>query len=188
MRKLDFKPALTLALITVIITTLLVIMDRSMQTDVNELSGNLKDKCVELMGDGDFDVISDFAGAGYDNMPKGVKKLIVNTDNGSTAFQVITKGYSKDGVNLLIVMNSDASAKSIAVVELTETTGIGTKVNDKNFLDEFIGRKDVKIVKTPAQNDNEIMGITGATKSSKGVADAVNIASEAYGIIFGEAD
>jgi Na+-translocating ferredoxin:NAD+ oxidoreductase RnfG subunit len=181
----DFKPALVLALVVVTATMLLVIMERSLQADESVLSGALKERCIEFMGEGEYEVVLDWLEAGYPiERPKGIAKLIINHDNGSIAFQTITKGYNKDGLNMLIIMNEDGSVMDLAVVQNSETPQIGTKVNERSFLDHFIGQlHEVRIVKGAA-HDNEVAAITGATMSARGVADAVNVSTRAYAQLF----
>jgi len=51
-----------------------------------------------------------------------------------------------------------------------ETPGLGTKVNGEGFLAQFLGKQEAV----------QVDAITGATYSSKGVADAVNQALQIY--------
>jgi len=189
LKTFDFKPTVILAIIVTVTTILLVVMERSIQVDETVLSGAMKEKCVELMGDGEFEVVLDWLEAGYAvQRPHGVAKMIINTDTDIIAFQVITKGYEKDGLNMLIVMNADGSVRDLTVYQNSETPQIGTKVNERSFLDNFVGQfGDARIVKGATRNDGEVAAITGATKSSKGVADAVNIAINTYAELFLEA-
>jgi Na+-translocating ferredoxin:NAD+ oxidoreductase RnfG subunit len=182
----DLLPVLVLALITAATTILLVVMERGIQVDESVLSGTLREKCVQLMGEGEFKVVLDWVDAGYAiERPRGIAKLIINTDNDMVAFQVITRGYNPDGLNMLIVMNTDGSIKDLMVYINTETPQIGTKVNERDFLEHFIGlSEEVRIVRGAARNENEIAAITGATRSAQGVANAVNIAVEAYAELF----
>ncbi|MCL2694342.1 MAG: FMN-binding protein [Oscillospiraceae bacterium] len=179
----EFKPALILAIITATAVTLVVLMNQAVQADDDELSGALREKCVELMGEGAFTVA---VSSDIIRLPKSVRKIITHEDSGTVAFQVVTKGYNRDGLNMLIVMNEDGRVRDLTVVQNTETAGIGTKVEDRSFLDLFMGRsEDVRIVRGSPRNNNEIAAITGATKSARGVADAVNIAVNTYAELFG---
>jgi len=189
LKSFDFKPTVILAIIVTVTTILLVVMERSIKVDESVLSGAMKEKCVELMGDGEFEVVLDWLEAGYAvQRPRGVAKMIINTDNNVIAFQVLAKGYEKDGLNMLIVMNSDGSVKDLTVYQNGETPGIGSKVEERSFLEEFIGlSENTRIIKGATRNDSEIAAITGATKSSRGVSDAVNIAINIYAELFLEA-
>ena len=64
---------------------------------------------------------------------------------------------------------------------MTETPGLGTNVNEPEFLTRFTGiADDVVIVKKTPSADSEVEAVTGATYSSKGVAAAVNTAINVY--------
>jgi electron transport complex protein RnfG len=184
----DFKPAVILALITAAVTMLLVLMQNAIQSDEDELSGRLKELCVEFMGDGEFLVITDWGiySRVTPEIPKSVKKTIINEDNRAVAFQIVVKGYNRDGLDMLIVMNEDGAVRDLAVVRNTETPGIGTRVEEPGFLENFIGLSEAsRIIKGNPRNENEIAAITGATKSARGVSDAVNIAINTYAALFG---
>ncbi|MCL1823682.1 MAG: FMN-binding protein [Oscillospiraceae bacterium] len=186
----NFKPTLILAVITAAITLLLVLAQHVAEIyaeDENILTGKLKEKCAELMGEGEFEVILDWEEAGYSAArPKEILKLIIK-DEKDIAFQVTAKGFNENGLNILVVMNNDGSVKTLAVIENKDTKGIGDKVENESFLNSFIGKSaEVRIIKGTPRSDSEIAAVTTATKSSKGVANAVNTAIEAYQMIFGE--
>jgi Na+-translocating ferredoxin:NAD+ oxidoreductase RnfG subunit len=86
---------------------------------------------------------------------------------------------------MLIVMNGDGSVKDLDVYINTETPGIGDKVNERAFLESFIGMsEEVRVVRGAVRNDSEVAAITGATRSVQGVANAVNIAMNTYAELF----
>lgn len=76
----------------------------------------------------------------------------------------------KDKINMLVAVNSDLTVKSVKIVSLSETSGIGTKIQEQRFLDSFINKSK------PVAKQVDI--ISGATKSSKPVIDAVDKAIE----------
>ncbi len=185
------KPALVLALITVFISALLIVAHNLTYVDTSGIiTDKLREKCVQLMGEGDFSMMTEEAWSNsfsY-NKPEEIERVILK-DDGSVAYEVVVSGYSKNGLDLLIAMNKDGSVKGISVAGISETPGLGTKVNDSAFLDKFSGKNEaVSIVKTAPKNENEIEAVTSATYSSKGVAKAVNIAITAYSETFGKAE
>lgn len=109
-----------------------------------------------------------------------VSKVIKRSSDGALAFEVVVKGY-KDGFDILVGVDGGA-VSGVAVVSVgEETPGLGTKTNDPAFLDNFKGISDsAVIVKSAPSADNEVQAVTSATFSSKGVANAVNIALDAY--------
>lgn len=184
----NLKPVIVLTAITTVIAALLIVTHNFTYVDTSDvITDKLMAACVEAMGEGDFAIVSDWKAEGYSiEKPDTVEKLIKKSD-GSIAFEVITDGYSKEGIDLLIALNEDGTVKAISVVSLGETPGLGTKVNNESFLSSFYGKSaPFTAVKNQPSSDNEIQGVTGATYSSKGVAEAVNIAAEAYSEMKGE--
>jgi len=86
------------------------------------------------------------------------------------AFRGTGKGYGGD-INILIGLNSDKSIKDIVVLSHTETPGLGSKITESSFLDQFKGLtlEDLKLSKEGGSVD----AITGATISSKAMVDGV---------------
>lgn len=183
------KPALVLALITVFISALLIVAHNLTYVDTSGIiTEKLREKCVLLMGEGEYSMVTDDdwnSSFSYEK-PEEISRVIKKND-GTIAYEIVVTGYSKNGLDLLIAMNSDGSIKGITVVGITETPGLGTKVNDSAFLDKFSGKKEnVSIVKTSPKDDSEIEAVTSATYSSKGVAKAVNIAISTYSETIGK--
>lgn len=176
------KPVIVLSLITTIVSALLIVTYNLTYVDKSGvITDELKEKCVYLMGDGDYSIVTDWKADGYAiEKPETVEKLIKKAD-GSVAFQIIISGYNKNGLDLLVAMNDNGTVKGVSIVSITETPGLGTKVDNEEFLSKFenLG-ESVTIVKNSPANGNEVQAVTGATYSSKGVAEAINIAIETY--------
>lgn len=88
----------------------------------------------------------------------------------------------KDKIDMLVAVNSDLTVKGVKIVSLSETSGIGTKVQENTFLEKFVGRKifDKTSAEKKEATDEEkstdidnVDTISGATKSSKPVINAV---------------
>lgn len=177
-----FKPTIVLTCITTLVALLLTVTHTFTYVDT---SGIITDKlmkaCVETMGEGDFRIVADWQAEGCAiDKPDNVEKMIKKSD-GTVAFEVITNGYAKGGLDILVAMNADGSVKAISVVSLSETPGLGTKVQDSAFLAQYSGKSaQLTVVKRAPSADNEIQAVTGATRSSNGVTQAVNIALETY--------
>ncbi len=176
------KPVLVLSAITTIISALLIVTYNLTYVDTSGIiTEALNEKCVELMGEGEFRIVTDWEAEGYAAAkPDDVEKLIVK-DDGTLAFEIIASGYSKNGLDLLIAMNSDGSVSGISVIKISETPGLGTKVNDPEFLNQFSGKSgEVVIVKQASDSQDGVEAVTSATYSSKGVAKAVNTAIRTF--------
>lgn len=179
--KLAVKPTLVLTIITTIIAALLIVTSISLKSDESVLSEEMLEKCVLLMGKGEYHIVSDWIEEGYKiKKPEKIQKLIFK-DDGTVAFQLTADGYAKDGLNMLVAMNADGSIKGISIISMGETPGLGTKVDNSSFLFNFIGADNpVSIVKSAPQNSNEIQAVTGATYSSRGVAKGINLAINTF--------
>ncbi len=176
------KPVIVLSLIMTIVSALLIVTYNLTYVDTSGiLTDELKEKCISLMGEGEYEIITDWKAAGYAvDKPEEIEKLIKKTD-GSVAFQIIVSGYNKNGLDLLVAMNEDGSVKGVEIVSISETPGLGTKVDNSEFLSSFSGAdSEVTIVKKTPSANGEIEAVTGATYSSKGVAAAVNTALSVY--------
>ncbi|HBH95088.1 MAG TPA: NADH:ubiquinone oxidoreductase subunit RnfG [Ruminococcaceae bacterium] len=176
----NFKPTVVLTCVTTIVAVLLVVTHQFTYVDTsNVITDKLKSALTEAMGEGEYSIVSDWSEYGAEK-PDNVEKLIKRSD-GSLAFEIVTDGYSKKGIDLVVAMNSNGTVKGVSVVSLGETPGLGTKVQNDSFLSQFKGKSgSVEIVKNAPKKDGEVQGVTGATYSSKGVAKAVNIALDTY--------
>ncbi len=176
------KPVIVLSLITAIVSALLIVTYNLTYVDTSGIiTDELREKCVYLMGEGEYSIVTDWEAEGYAvEKPDNVEKLIKKSD-GSLAFQIVASGYNKNGLDMLVAMNNDGTVKGAAIVSITETPGLGTKVDSEEFLDKFSGKSEpVSIVKSTPASEYEVEAVTGATYSSKGVVSAINIAIETY--------
>lgn len=180
---MNFRPALVLSAVTTIVSALLIVAHNLTYVDTSGIiTDKLMQKCVSLMGEGEYTLVTDWKAEGYAiEKPDSVSRLIKKED-GKIAFEIISDGYNKGGLDLLVSMNENGSVDGIEVVSVTETPGLGTNVEDETFLSAFSGILDKAVIvkKTPSA-ENEVEAVTGATYSSKGVANAVNTALKVYG-------
>ncbi|MDR1755171.1 MAG: FMN-binding protein [Eubacterium sp.] len=179
----NVKPTLILTVITAVIAALLIVAS-TVWPEPTGLTETLKEKCVSLAGEGEYMIASNLTGYEAVQSENAIIKNIINNDKKDIIFEVVANGYVKGGLDVLIAMDVNGSVKGIEIVELKETPGLGTKVNDPVFIEKFIGLSEqAQIVKTAPKNDTEVQAITGATYSSKGMADAVNLAIETYKVL-----
>ena len=79
---------------------------------------------------------------------------------------VTPKGYGGK-MEIMIGLTADGAVKRISVVDHSETAGLGTKVvEDENYLANYNGKSDVG-------SCDEVNAVSGATRSSKGLATGV---------------
>lgn len=188
--KEKLKPVYVLALIAAIISCLIIVVYNLTYVDTsNVLTDKQADAVTTIYGGtrDDYAVVPAdqwqpaLEQTGDEELLK-VTKLIKKSD-GSLAFECVVKGYKK-GFDIMVGVK-DGAVAGVAIVSVgEETPGLGTNTNDPKFLDNFKGISDkATIVKTSPSAAGEVQAVTSATFSSKGVANAVNIALEAYNVI-----
>ncbi len=93
--------------------------------------------------------------------------------NGTSGYCVSASPMGfKASINLLIAINPNLTVREVKVVSLSETSGIGTKIQNPDFLMKFMNKT------SPVSESVDT--ISGATKSSKPVILAVD---EALGAV-----
>ena len=123
----NFKPTVVLTCVTTIVAVLLVVTHQFTYVDTsNVITDKLNSALTEVMGEGEYSIVSDWKEYGAEK-PDNVEKLIKKSD-GSLAFEIVTDGYSKKGIDLVVAMNSNGTVKGVSVVSLGETPGLGTMV------------------------------------------------------------
>lgn len=90
------------------------------------------------------------------------------------AFVAAGKGYG-GAINILVGLEDEGTIRGITVIAHGETPGLGAKITESFFTDRFVG---VAIDDVALRRDGgQIDAITGATISSRAVADAVRTAA-----------
>ena len=119
--------------------------------------------------------IENMLGSMFPNMSEYTLEDEVYTiyDNGAVvgyAFLAIGKGYGGK-IDILVGLEDEEAIKGITIVSHKETPGLGARIIESSFTNEFAGVNidDVALTK----DGGEIDGITGATISSTAVVNAV---------------
>lgn len=103
-----------------------------------------------------------------------------NENNQSTGYAIVYEGNGFSGKIRLIAGLSEDLNKifAIEILDQIETPGLGTKITEKPFTDQFVQLQttpNIAWVKgEKADKPNEIQTITGATISSKAVVEILN--------------
>ncbi len=163
----NIKPTIVLTMICTAAALLLVLAYELTKDRISEQRELKFNKSAEaLFGECETTIIEN--NFGYDEIQK-----IAVTSDGETIIHVVADGYAKDGINILVGIDENGVLSGISFISLAETPGLGTKIRDKaSFVDNnFIG-----IMEAP----EEIDSISGATFSSKGMKNAIEIAMNAY--------
>lgn len=114
---------------------------------------------------------------------KDVLGVYKEENNKGVAVHVQSKGYGQEPLVLIVGLDMDGKFTGAKILKTTETPGVGTKIENKDFIEKFKGTADeVKLKK----DDGSIDEITGATISSRAFAQGVNKAFETFNEIKGD--
>ena len=125
---------------------------------------------VEIFGDGvTFEAIN--AAPGTD----GAVIYQIKSGNALIGYcvEVASAGFGGD-INLTVGYNADRSIRGVSIVSMSETPGLGTKVNDAMYLNgQYVGKRGELVM------GEGVDAVSGATVSSKAVLAGVNRATAA---------
>ncbi|HAP79660.1 MAG TPA: electron transport complex subunit G [Ruminococcus sp.] len=170
----SFTPPLVLSVVCIAVSGLLAFANqltapRIAKAQEEKLSKSL----VEVFGEADYKTLD----KSFENVNQ-----VITDENNRAVFDITVDGYSKDGIEALIGIDSEGKVCGIGIVSLKETTGIGTRIQVNDYIEKFIGLDNDDFP------DDTI--ISGATYSSKGMRNAVSIAVSTYSqnkeVIFSE--
>lgn len=168
-------PAVVLMLICAIISGLLAVVYNLTYVDnTGVLTEKLLAGCKDIFGEGEYQMIVDID-EDEKKIPltfDGVTSVILD-EKGNCLFEIYARGYEKDGIHFLIGFDNAGAVKGISIVDISETPGLGTKVNNSSYLSNFTDMTDKD---APLSIDN----ITGASRSSMGLKNAVSKAIETF--------
>ncbi len=166
-------PPLVLTIICVVISGLLVLVYNKTYVDTTGiLTDQLKTGCTEIFGEDDYKILlENDTPVTFDT--HGVISIITNKSGEKCLIELSQDGYSKGGLHLLIGVNTDNEVEGIYFLSNGETPGLGTKVEDKSFIDKLIGF-------STETDENQIDNVTAATYSSKGMKAACKKAVTLY--------
>ena len=133
--------------------------------------------------------------AGYDNNP--VEDMYtIPASNGSDSLEVYParkngelvgaaiRSYSKNGYGgliwIMVGIMPDGKIENVAVIEHKETPGLGSKMSDPAFKNQFEDLDPSKVTLKVKKDGGDIDAITAATISSRAFCDAVELAVESY--------
>lgn len=170
-------PPLVLTIICVVVCGLLVFAYNKTYVDnTGVLTDDMKAGCTEIFGEGDYEILLEPDAETKTPVTfntEGVNSVIVDKENKSCLIEITQDGYSKGGLHLLVGINSDGAVDGIYFLSIGETPGLGTKVQNSDFLNQFMGY-------TVDTDENSIDNVTAATYSSKGMKSAMKKAVTLY--------
>lgn len=202
------KPPLVLTLICIITCGLLVAAYEATYVDTTGvITEKLTAGLTEVYGSAEgFEMLKNDDGTVLTY--EGVTSVL--SDGTNTAFEITADGYSSGGLHVLVGLDNTGAVNGVSVMTIGETPGVGTKVQDESFRNQFRGvvygdtvsaenteatvkakavwgtRDEIKRLKIDAATSNssgsgfELDAISGATFSSNGMYNAVKTALAAY--------
>ena len=97
--------------------------------------------------------------------------------------QITTKGYGGD-IPLMAGFKADNTLTGVKIAETKESPGIGKKIEEAAFTDQFTGKPaDKEFALKPSGDQTGVDQIAGATISSDAVAAALSDAVKAAGLL-----
>ncbi len=95
----------------------------------------------------------------------------------SVAYSASAKGYH-DLIEVMVGVGPDGKLTGISIMSHTETPGLGARIVEPEFTDQFKGL-DLDTAKLPAEG-GQVDALSGATSSTTGVITAVSAALEQF--------
>lgn len=93
-------------------------------------------------------------------------------------FSLAPKGYG-GLLSLVCGINHEGRVMDITILYSNETPGLGARASEPSFAGQFHERLvegDLIVTKVPPENENQILAISGATRTSLAVTGAINVA------------
>lgn len=114
-----------------------------------------------------------------------IENVFVATKDGNVVgygINVKAKGFGGDMTNAIGILADDDTIAGFRNISNSETKGFGTQIEEEPYYSTYVGKSakgDLSINVDP-KGDNEVLQISGATVSSKGVLAGDNVAIKAY--------
>lgn len=188
------KLGLILALYAVISCTVLAFVNYATKPKIEQNQINKTNAAMKsVMQDAEnFEEIKDFSvEATAANSAISVSALYLAKSQDKVIGGVAqVSGPTYDSATIILGLKTDGTISGLRFLELTDTPGFGLKANDptfilpsgKTFYDQFEGKKFEEGLVLGQTVD----AISGATITSKGVVDLVNVACNSLTEYFGE--
>lgn len=117
----------------------------------------------------------------------GVKNYkALDADKNVIGVCVITETTGYDvGIQTVTGVDKNLTVTGVEIISMKETPGLGAKASEESFRSQYIGKSGTVGVSKSGASSTEIQAISGATKTSNGVTDGVNIALNTAKILIG---
>lgn len=111
-----------------------------------------------------------------------IKSIKMATDDSGELLGYVINVTANDGsqasISFSVGVRADGTVNGFSITDIAETPGLGSKAADDEFNDQFENKNvdSFVITKDGADEDGEIQAITGATITSRAMANGVNAA------------
>lgn len=125
-------------------------------------------------------IISTYKSRVTESEERGIK-LFKEKESGATAISLSGSGFQST-IIVVVALKGD-TITGFKVVSQNETPGLGARIMEDAFQNQFIGKKvggGITLVKNGKAGQNQFDAVTGATESSKALAKILNNGFAAY--------
>ena len=174
------KPTLVLLIICVVISGLLAVTYQftyvpPLTDPADIVAAMAEDYASVLPGSTDYELI--YRTEGYDKLTGGEIVEAVSASNGFIVTAHSSGQYDSDPIRVMVGIDVNGNVTGVKLLKISETPGLGLKTNSSKWLAQFVGGNSFSL---DGKKGTAIDGVTSATKSSKAVVNAVNMAMEEY--------
>lgn len=165
----------TLLAITVVVALCLGFVDNLTRDKIAQLKAQaIEDAMQAVCGeDANFEPIK--AATGDETITMANRILRDGVEDG-VCVQVEPMGFG-GAITLIVGVNGEGDVLGVQIVDMSETAGLGSNADNPEWLAQYEGvNGQLSVVKTSSGNPGEIVALSGATITSKGVTAGVQSA------------
>lgn len=175
--KKKITPVIVLFVICFAVTALVACADFLTKDKIEENEANKAKKTMQaLIADAaEFKPVSTSALESYEAVDANGEVI-------GYLFVTVGKGGYGGDITVMTALDLNGIVTGIEITADEETQGLGKNAHNKAFRDQYVGKEvdSYEVVKGEASATNEIEALSGATKTSKAVTNAVNLAKTAF--------
>ncbi|WP_458863789.1 RnfABCDGE type electron transport complex subunit G [Acidaminobacterium chupaoyuni] len=114
--------------------------------------------------------------SGEDKIITDIHKIVRDGSDAGYCLQVEPNGFA-GAVTLIVGVDADGSVLGVKVISHSETPGLGANADNAKWLKQYQGLGGtLNVVKTATGNKGDIVALSGATITSRGVTKGVQAA------------
>lgn len=162
--------------ITVVVALCLGCVDTLTREKIAQIKEqNIQDAMREVCGeDASFEEMTVDSAA--DPTITSVNRILRQGQKDGFCLQVEPMGFG-GAITMIVGIDGQGAVLGVRIVELSETPGLGAKADDAKWLAQYQGASgQLNVVKAATGNESDIVALSGATITSKGVTAGVQTA------------